>query len=147
MNSASSNKESFNPLKRLWRSVLLANSLSINTKTLIATGNANSSVITDVLIRNTSTSSAVLFDVWIGANNTDSQNNRVQISVPANAGNNGVVAIASLASLVPALFDNNIAGDRCIFLEDATWQIWIENKAALGASGACFVTVKQHDFS
>lgn len=144
--NVSSNQVTYNPKTSRLVAVNLANSLAINTKTLIFTGNANSSVCTDLLFRNFNTSTAVLFDIWIGANNTSAENNRVQVSIPANSGNNGVVSIASLAALCPQLFDNNLAGDRVIFLEDASISIWVENKAALSGSGQINVTAKVRDF-
>lgn len=129
-----SNSLVFNPLKRLINSVGIASGTVAGTKTLIATGVANSSIVYDILLRNFDGTNARNFNVWIGTNNTSFQNNEVQILVPANAGNNGVVTIASLASLVPQLFQNSISGDRYFILEDVSYSVWLENTVTLTAN-------------
>jgi hypothetical protein len=144
MNS-SSNQLSFATLTGKYPAIDLASGLSINTDTLIATGDTNASIVLDILFRNTDSSNARNFDIIIcptGSNST-SQYNRIQISVPANAGNNGTTPIASLAASAPALFDLDLAGNRVITLE-STQSIYVRNKATLSAD--MYVMVKQRSF-
>jgi hypothetical protein len=144
MNS-SSNTTSFATLTGTYPAIDIASGTAINTDTLVATGTTNASVVLDILFRNTDTSDARNFDIIIcptGSNST-AQYNRVQISVPANSGNNGSVAIASLAALAPSLFDIDLAGNRLITLE-STESIYVRNKAALTSD--VYVMVKQRNF-
>ena len=144
MNS-SSNQLSFATLTGKYPAIDLASGLSANTDTLVATGDTNASIVLDILFRNTDSSNARNFDIIIcptGSNST-AQYNRVQISVPANSGNNGSTTIASLAALAPALFDLDLAGNRVITLE-STESIYVRNKAALTAD--MYVMVKQRSF-
>ena len=143
--NTSSNQLSFSTLTASYPAVKLASGLAINTDTLITTGATNASVVLDLLFRNTDASNARNFDIIIcatGSNGT-AENNRVQIAVPANAGNNGSVAIASLAALAPSLFDIDLAGNRVITLE-STMSIYVRNKAAITSD--VYVMVKQRNF-
>jgi len=144
MNS-SSNTTSFATLTGSYPAIDIASGTTINTDTLVATGATNASVVLDVLFRNTDTSNVRNFDIIIcptGSNST-SQYNRTQIAIPANAGNNGSVQLASLAALAPQLFDIDLAGNRLITLE-STESIYVRNKAALTAD--MYVMVKQRNF-
>jgi hypothetical protein len=140
--TSNSNQTSFCTLTADYVAVKLASGLAINTATLLCTGNTNASVVTDVLFRNTDTSVARLLDFFIGPTTTP-ENNLVQISIPANAGNNGSVALASLAALAPAIFDIDLAGNRVITLESGT-SLYVVNKSALTAD--MYVRVKRRNF-
>ena len=143
--NTSSNQLSFSTLTASYPAIKLASGLAINTDTLITTGATNASVVLDLLFRNTDTANARNFDIIIcatGSNGT-AENNRLQIAVPANAGNNGTVAVSSLAALAPALFDIDLAGNRVITLE-STMSIYVRNRAALTSD--VYVMVKQRSF-
>jgi hypothetical protein len=142
--NTSSNQLAFSTLTGTYPAVQLASGLAINTDTLICTGATNASVLLDLLFRNLGTG-AVNFDIIICAtgSNATVQNNRTQIAVPANAGNNGSVLLASLAGLTPLLFDLDLAGNRLITLESGI-SIYVRNKAALTAD--VWVTAKLRSF-
>ena len=144
MNS-SSNTTSFATLTSAYPAIDLASGLSANTDTLVATGATNASVVLDILFRNTDASDIVNFDIIIcpTGSNATAQYNRTQIAVPANAGNNGSVQLASLAALAPQLFDIDLAGNRLITLE-STMSVYVRNKATLAAD--MYVMVKQRNF-
>ena len=144
MNS-SSNTTSFATLTSAYPAIDLASGLSANTDTLVATGATNASVVLDILFRNTDASDIVNFDIIIcpTGSNATAQYNRTQIAVPASAGNNGSVQLASLAALAPQLFDIDLAGNRMITLE-STMSVYVRNKAALTAD--IYVMVKQRNF-
>ena len=144
MNS-SSNTTSFATLTSAYPAIDLASGLAINTDTLVVTGATNASVVLDILFRNTDGTNIRNFDIIIcptGSNST-AQYNRTQIAVPANAGNNGSVQLASLAALAPQLFDIDLAGNRLITLE-STISVYVRNKAALTSD--VYVMVKQRSF-
>ncbi len=105
---------------------------------------ANASVVLDVLFRSLE-AAARNFDIIICAtgSNTTVENNRVQVTIPANAGNNGSVSLAGLSSLAPLLFDMDLAGNRVITLESGI-SIYVRNKAALAAD--IWVTAKLRSF-
>ncbi|AMR33950.1 hypothetical protein A0256_22125 [Mucilaginibacter sp. PAMC 26640] len=143
MNS-NSNTTSFATLTATYPAIKIASATAINTDTLLVTGSANASIVLDVLFRTFETS-AKNFDVIIcatGANTTD-YFNRVQVAVPANAGNNGSIALASLAGLAPSLFDLDLAGNRVLTLEPGI-SVYIRNKAATTAD--LYVTAKLRNF-
>ena len=140
--TSSSNQTSFCTLTADYVAVKLASGLAINTATLLCTGSTNASVVTDILFRNTDITNIRLFDFFIGPTTT-AENNLVQISIPANSGNNGSVALASLAALAPAIFDIDLAGNRIITLESGT-SLYVVNKAALTAD--MYVRVKRRNF-
>src|SRR5260221_5484598 len=142
--NTSSNQLAFSTLTGTYRAVQLASVLAINTDTLVCTGATNASVLLDLLFRNLGTG-AVNFDIIICAtgSNATVQNNRAQIAVPANAGNNGSVLLTSLASLTSSLFDLDLAGNRLITLESGI-SIYVRNKAALTAD--VWVTAKLRSF-
>ncbi|HAL80802.1 MAG TPA: hypothetical protein DCO83_00055 [Mucilaginibacter sp.] len=144
MNS-SSNTTSFATLTGAYPGIDLASGLAINTDTLIVTGATNASVVLDILFRNTDSSNIRNFDIIIcpTGSNATAQYNRTQIAVPANAGNNGSVQLASLAALAPQLFDIDLAGNRLITLE-STMSVYVRNKAALTSD--IYVMVKQRNF-
>jgi len=143
MNS-SSNSTSFATLTGTYPATKLASALALNTDTLVVTGATNASIVLDVLFRNLS-GSAVNFDIIVCAtsSNATEENNRAQITVAANAGNNGSVQLSSLAALAPQLFDLDLAGNRVLTLESGI-SIYVRNKAALTAD-VC-VTVKLRSF-
>jgi hypothetical protein len=139
---SSSNQTSFCTLTADYVAVKLASGLAINTATLLCSGATHASVITDVLFRNTDATNARNFDFYIGLTSTV-ENNLIQVSIPANAGNNGTTALASLAALAPAIFDIDLAGNRIITLESGI-SIYVVNKAALTAD--LYVRVKRRSF-
>ena len=122
----------------------IASGTAANTATLVTTGATNASVVLDVLFRNLATG-AVNFDIVICPTGSQATSgyNRVQIQVPASAGNNGSTQMASLAALAPQLFDIDLAGNRLITLE-STMSIYVTNIAAL--TGAIYIMVKQRNF-
>ncbi|ASU33143.1 hypothetical protein [Mucilaginibacter xinganensis] len=144
MNS-SSNTTSFATLTGTYPAVKLASGLAANTDTLIVSGATNASIVLDVLFRNLDGSNARNFDIIIcpTSSNATDYYNRAQISVPANSGNNGSAALASLASLMPTFFDLDLAGNRVLTLEGGI-SIYVRNKAALTAD--IYVMVKLRSF-
>jgi hypothetical protein len=152
MPNANSNTTQFSTKSFRYPATILASGLSINTTSLIVSGATNGSVVTDVLFRNLDASNARNLDIIIcatGFTELPVENNAVQISIPANSGNNGTVAIASLAALAPSLFGLDLAGNRTIGLEGSglsgtEWSIYVINKAALTAG--MYVRVLVRDF-
>lgn len=136
---STSNTTQFATLASTYVKVKLASGLAINTQSSLITGDTKSTVITDILFRNKDSSNARLFDIYIG-NTTDSA---VQVSIPANSGNNGSTAIASLAALVPQLFDLDLNGNRIMLIESGV-QIYVTNLAALTAD--MVITLKTKTF-
>ena len=134
-----SNQQNFATLTSTYVKVKLASGLSINTQTTLFTGDTKGSVITDILFRSKDASNARNFDIFIG-NTVDSA---VQVSIPANSGNNGSVALASLAALAPQLFDLDLNGNRGILIESGV-QIYVTNLAALTAD--VIITLKTKGF-
>jgi hypothetical protein len=140
--TSNSNQTVFATLTSTYVAVKLASGLAVNTATLLFTGATNGSVITDILFRNTDASNARNLDFFIGPTTT-AENNLVQVSVPANSGNNGSTAIASLAALAPAIFDLDLAGNRVITIESGV-ALYVINKTALTAD--MFVRLKTRGF-
>ena len=134
-----SNTTQFATLTSTYVKVKLASGLAINTQTSLFTGATAASVITDILFRNKDGTNIRNFDVFIG-NTSDSA---VQISVPAGSGNNGTIALASLAALAPQLFDLDLNGNRVILIESGV-QIYVTNLAALTAD--IIITLKTKGF-
>jgi hypothetical protein len=141
----SSNTLQFATLTGTYPATKLASGLTINTTTLIATGGAHGSVATDILFRNTDASNTRNLDVIIcpTGSQATAEYNAVQITIPANAGNNGSVSLASLAALAPSLFGLDLAGNRFIALE-SSYSIYVINKAALTADLYCRVNLKSY---
>lgn len=121
--------------------IRLASGLVINSDTQLTSGQTYASIITDILFRNLG-AAAILLDIFIGVTAT-TENNKVQVSIPANAGNNGSIQLAQLSVLAPALFDLDLAGNRYIQLEPNVG-IYIRNKAALTAD--MWITAKRKNF-
>ena len=122
----------------------LASGLAANSYTLVTTAGANASVVKDILFRSLD-ATARLFNIIIcptGSSTTDYYS-IVQVSIPANSGNNGTTTIASLAALAPSLFDIDMAGNRALGLE-STMSIYVQNTTAL--AGDFHVMVRQGDF-
>ncbi len=142
---SSSNTTSFATLTGTYPATLLASGAGANLDTLIATGGSHASIVLDILFRNTDPSNARNFDIIICStgSNGNSLFNRVQVAIPANAGNNGSIALASLAALAPGLFDLDLAGNKVITLENGV-SIYVRNKAALTAD--MIITVKLRSF-
>ncbi len=139
---STSNTTQFATLSSTYVAVKLASGLAINTNSLLFTGDTKGSVITDILFRNKDGSNARNLDVFIGSSAT-AENNRVQISIPASSGNNGTTAIASLAALVPQLFDLDLNGNRVMVIESGV-TISVTNLAALTAD--MYITLKTKGF-
>lgn len=141
----SSNQLSFFTLTGLYNATKLASGLTINTDSVIASGASHGSCITDILIRNLDTSNARNFDVIIctTGSNATVEHRIGQVTIPANAGNNGTVALSSLAALIPQIFDLDLSGNRIINLESGQ-SIYLRNIAALTAD--IYVNVKQRNF-
>lgn len=115
-----------------------------STTTLLITAASTGTVITDILWR-TSDATARTWEIIICATGSQAtpENARVMINVPANSGNNGSTAIASLAALVPALFDIDLAGNRIITLESGQ-SIYLKNNAT--TAGYNYITAKARDY-
>jgi hypothetical protein len=137
-----SNQSVFATKTSTYIAVKLPSGLAINTATLLFTGDTNASVITDILFRNTDTANARNLDFFIGSTAT-AENNLVQVSIPANSGNNGTTALASLAALAPAVFDLDLAGNRVITIESGV-PLYVVNKTALTAD--LYVRLKTRGF-
>jgi hypothetical protein len=143
MNS-SSNTISFATLTGTYPAVKIASGTAVNTDTLLVTGAINASIVLDVLFRTLETS-IKNYDIIIcptGLNSTDYYN-KVQVSIPVNAGNNGSVPLGSLAGLAPSLFDMDLAGNRVLTLEPGI-SIYIRNKALTTAD--VYITAKLRSF-
>jgi len=140
--TSNSNQTVFATLTSTYVAVKLASGLAVNTVTLLFTGATNGSVITDILFRNTDATNARNLDFFIGSSSTP-ENNLVQVSIPANSGNNGSTALASLAALAPAIFDLDLAGNRVITIESGV-SLYVVNKAALAAD--MYVRLKTRGF-
>ena len=136
---STSNTTQFATLTSTFVKVKLASGLTINTQTSLITGDTKATTITDILFRNKDASNSRNFDVFIG-NTTDSA---VQISIPASSGNNGTVALASLAALAPSLFDLDLNGNRVMTIESGI-QIYVTNLAALTAD--VIITLKTRGY-
>lgn len=136
--------------KGFYDCVNIASATAANTYTLITTGGTNGSLITDVLFRSVD-ASARLFNIIIcptGSSST-AKYSVVQVSIPANSGNNGVAAIASVAALAPQLFDLDLAGNRVITLEGSgssgtEISIYVQNTTL--TAGAINVMTKRRDY-
>ena len=141
---SSSNQLSFATLTGTYPATKLASGLAINSDTLVATGAAHGSIVTDILFRSRETVTRS-FDIILCAtgSNATAENNRVQIIVPANSGNNGSVGLCSLAALAPLLFDLDLAGNRVLTLESGI-SVYVRNLAALAAD--IYVNVKLRSF-
>ncbi|HEY4326394.1 MAG TPA: hypothetical protein VGN20_20590 [Mucilaginibacter sp.] len=142
---SSSNQLGFCTLTQTYDNVDIASGTTINTDSLITTGASHASVITDIVFRNLDGSNARSFDIIICAtgSNATAKYNVAQIAIPANSGNNGTTALASLAALAPQLFDIDLAGNRVITLESGI-SIYVRNKAALTAD--MIVMAKRRNF-
>ena len=140
--TSNSNQTVFATLTSTYVAVKLASGLAVNTATLLFTGATNGSVITDILFRNTDATNARNFDFFIGSSST-AENNLVQVSIPANSGNNGTTALTSLAGLAPAVFDLDLAGNRVITIESGI-ALYVVNKAALTAD--LYIRLKTRGF-
>jgi len=138
---STSNQIAFCTLAGTYPAVKLTSGLSAGTATLIATGPTNAGLILDILFRSKETV-ARNFDIFIGSSATP-ENNIVQVAIPANAGNNGTVALASVAALAPAIFDLDLAGNRVITLEPGV-TVYVVNIVALTAD--VYVRVKLRSF-
>ena len=142
--TSNSNTTSFATLTATYPAVKIASGTAVNTDTLLVTGGTNASLVLDILFRTLETSGKN-YDIIICAtasNGTDYYN-RVQVSIPANSGNNGTTALASLAGLAPALFDLDLAGNRVLTLEPGI-SIYIRNKTLTTAD--LYITAKQRSF-
>jgi hypothetical protein len=144
MNS-NSNQLSFSTLTQSYDGTVIPNGTAGNTYTLITTGATNASVITDVLIRSAEISLGRNFNVIICPTGSQAspEFSRVLVAVPANAGSNGSTSIFSLATIVPTLFDVDLAGNRVITLEPGI-SIYLQNTVALTANFT--VTTKRRNF-
>jgi hypothetical protein len=139
-----SNQLSFSTLTQSYDGVVIATGTTAGTISLVCAGATNASVVTDVLFRSADSTSRN-FNIIIAATGSEglTASNRVQITVPAGAGNNGATSIASLATLVPTLFDVDLAGNRVITLESGT-NIYIQNVVA--PSAPFTITAKRRNF-
>ncbi|MES2457192.1 MAG: hypothetical protein V4594_16680 [Bacteroidota bacterium] len=115
-----------------------------STTTLLITAASAGTIVTDILWR-TADGAARTWDIIICAtgSHATAENARVMVSIPASSGNNGSTAIASLASLVPSLFDIDLAGNRVIQLE-AGQSIYLKNNAT--SAGYNYITCKARDY-
>ena len=144
MNSTS-NQTSYLVLAGTYPGVTIASGTSANTITSLYTGPSTGGLITDVLFRNASSSTINLNIILVpsGGSSSTEAYNRVQIQIPAGAGNNGTTSLASLAALAPLLFDLDLAGNRIILMESGV-SIYVQNAAAL--TGDLNIMVKARNF-
>ena len=136
--------------KAFYDCVNIASGTAANTYTLVTTGGTNASLITDILFRSAD-ATARLFNIIIAPTGSQATGKYsvVQISIPANSGNNGSTAIASLAALASQLFDLDLAGNRVITLEGAgssgtEISIYVQNTTL--TAGAINVMAKRRDY-
>lgn len=124
--------------------VSIASATAANTYTLITTAGASGSLVTDILFRSAA-GAATNFNIIIAPTGSQSTGayNTVQVSVPANSGNNGTTAIASLAALTPAIFDIDLAGNRVISIESGV-SIYVQNTAT--TAGIITITAKKRNY-
>lgn len=117
---------------------------TVSTTTLLITAASTGTILTDILWR-TADATVRTWDVIICATGSQAtaENARVMVSIPANSGNNGGAAIASLAALVPTLFDIDLAGNRVLTLE-AGQSVYVRNSAT--TAGFNYITVKARDY-
>jgi hypothetical protein len=143
MNSTS-NQNSYLILAGTYPAVTLSSGLAAGSYTLIYTGPSTAGLITDLLFRNAAAASVNLnIIICATGSQTTEANSRVQIQVPASAGNNGTTPLASLAALAPMLFDLDLAGNRIILLESGI-SVYVQNVAAL--TGDLNITAKARNF-
>lgn len=121
----------------------IAAATAANTYTLIDTGVATGSIVTDILFR--SLDAARLYDIIIcpTGSNADSKYIAVRVGIPGASGSNGSTALASLAALCPQLFDIDLAGNRIITLESGI-SIYVMNTTA--TTGDMNVISKRRDY-
>ena len=114
------------------------------TQTLLITAASTGTIVTDILWRTSDATPRVWeFIICATGSQATAGNNRVAFTIPASSGNNGTVAIASLAALVPALFDIDLAGNRVITLESGQ-SIYVQNNAT--SAGYNYITAKARDY-
>lgn len=106
--------------------ITLASGTTATDTEVVAGAATYGSVVTDILIASADATPRN-FEIKIGpSGGAGSITRRVVISVPANSGNNGSTAIASLAAISPQLFAIDLAGNRTIGLE-AGVSIYMKN--------------------
>jgi hypothetical protein len=115
-----------------------------STTTLLITAASTGTIVTDILFRSAD-AGAKTWDIIICATGSQAtaENARVMVSIPANSGNNGTQALASVAGLAPSLFDIDLAGNRVLTLESGQ-SIYVKNIAT--TAGAIFITAKARDY-
>lgn len=126
--------------------VTIASATAANTYTLLATADATKgSMFTDLLCRSADATARV-FDIIICATGSQAtaHNWEVAVSIPANSGNNGTVALASVAALAPSIFDIDLAGNRVIMLEVGQ-SIYVKNLTL--TAGAIYWNAKLRDYN
>lgn len=97
--------------------ITLASGTTATDTEVVAGATTYGSIVTDILFASAD-ATARNFEIKIGTSGgAGSITRRLVVSVPANSGNNGSVAIASLAALAPQLFSVDLAGNRVIGLE------------------------------
>jgi hypothetical protein len=124
----------------------IASGTAANTiSAALYTGPSTAGLFTDILFRNASSAAVNLNIILVpsGGSSATEANSRAQIQIPANAGNNGSVALASLAALAPALFDLDLAGNRVVLMESGD-TVYVQNVGAL--TGDLNITVKARNF-
>ena len=141
---SSSNQTAFATLTNMYEAVNIPTATAALSYTLVCTGDTKASVITDILFRSFD-GTARLFNIIICAtgNQTTAANSRIMVSIPANAGNNGSTAIASLAALAPSLFDLDLSGNRIMTLESGQ-SVYVQNTTL--TAGAFNLTIKHRRF-
>lgn len=144
MPTTSSNITLYATYQASYDSVVIASATALNTYTLVATAPATGCLVTDLLFRSAD-ASARNFNIVLAPTGSQAtaQYSMVQVSIPANSGNNGSTAIASLAALAPSIFDIDLAGNRVLSLESGT-SIYVQNTAA--TTGAITVTAKRRNY-
>lgn len=124
--------------------ISLASGTTATDTEVVVAATTYGSVVTDILFASAD-ATARNFEIKIGpSGGAGSITRRLVISVPANSGNNGSTAVASLASLAPQLFQIDLAGNRVIGIESGT-SIYVKNTTT--TAGQITITALVRDYT
>lgn len=124
--------------------ITLASGTTATDTEVVVGATTYGSIITDILFASAD-ATARNFEIKIGpSGGAGSITRRLLISVPANSGNNGSTAVASLAALAPQLFAIDLAGNRTIGLESGV-SIYCKNTTT--TAGQITITPIARDYT
>ncbi len=138
--NANSNQLSFLVKAGAYPCTKIPSGTIVNTITTLFTGPANAGLITDVLFRNNAQVIVNLNLLIVPSGQTGGSAGTpyagpyliTTLQIPAGAGSNGSTPLASLAGMVPQLFDLDLAGNR-VFLTEAGDTLFVQNTSALAS--------------